>query len=95
MPVQQGTSLQPLAWFPEGIGSIAHICTHPSGRIWAGSVGSYLCLFTLEGGEHIERCSEKESFGLTGNVEGERTDKAIGPNFWKRLWARTRKLLKP
>ena len=28
---------------------IAHLCTHPSGRIWANSVGSYLCLFTLEG----------------------------------------------
>jgi hypothetical protein len=45
--VQHATSLQPLAWLPE---ALAHLCTHPFGRIWAGGVGNYLCLFTLEGG---------------------------------------------
>jgi WD40 repeat protein len=38
---------QPLAWFPEAVSDLA---THPSGRTWAGGVGDYLCLFTLEGG---------------------------------------------
>ena len=44
--IQQATSQQSLAWFPE---SIYHLCTHSSARIWAGSAGSYLCLFKLEG----------------------------------------------
>jgi hypothetical protein len=52
VPNTIGTQLYS-AWFPE---AIAILCTHPSDRIWAGSVGSYLCLFMLEGGEHIERC---------------------------------------
>jgi len=90
--VHETTSLRPIAWFPE---AIAHLSTHSSGRIWAGSLGSYLCLFTLEGGEHIDRSRQTESFGLTDKVEAVRRDKAIGPSFWQRLWARTRKLLKP
>jgi hypothetical protein len=34
------------AWF--GL-ALQHISTHPSGRIWAGAVFSYLALFALEG----------------------------------------------
>jgi len=41
------TPLPPLAWFPD---RIANLYTHPSDRIWAGSVESCLSLFTLEGG---------------------------------------------
>jgi WD40 repeat protein len=37
---------QPVAWFPT---ALLHIATHPSGRIWAGAVTNYLCLFALEG----------------------------------------------
>jgi hypothetical protein len=36
-----------VARFPE---SLACIVTHPSGRSWAGGVGSYVCILRLEGG---------------------------------------------
>jgi WD40 repeat protein len=29
--------------------TLRDIVTHPSGRTWAGYLGNYLCLFTLEG----------------------------------------------
>jgi hypothetical protein len=35
-----------VAWLPE---ALFDITTHPTGRIWAGKVGKYLVLFTLEG----------------------------------------------
>ena len=35
-----------VAWFPAAMNPIA---THPSGRIWAGSVGNHLYLIRLEG----------------------------------------------
>jgi len=37
-----------VAWFPAGLERIA---THPSGQAWAGTAGSHLHLFTLEGGD--------------------------------------------
>jgi WD40 repeat protein len=37
---------QPVAWFPQALHEIA---SHPSGRLWAGAAGNYLCLFILEG----------------------------------------------
>ena len=37
----------PVAWFPIGLDKIT---THPTQSIWAGGVGSYLCLIKLEGG---------------------------------------------
>src|SRR5262249_47742774 len=45
--IESASTMQTVAWFPFTLDRLA---THPSGRIWAGSVGSYLCLFTLEGG---------------------------------------------
>jgi hypothetical protein len=95
-PGRQGSALPfpgaPIAWFALAVSDIA---SHPGGRAWSGRIANYLCLFALEGGEHIQRCRQTESFGLTGIVEGVRTAKATGPNFWQGLWARTRKLLNP
>jgi WD40 repeat protein len=45
--IESSATGEPLAWFPMSVG---HIVTHPSGRNWAGSVGNYMCLFSLEGG---------------------------------------------
>ena len=36
----------PIAWFPY---ALSHIATHPSGRLWAGSVGGHLYMIQLEG----------------------------------------------
>jgi telomerase protein component 1 len=44
--VERVALARPLAWFPE---EFAQLATHPSGRIWAGSVGRHICLFSLEG----------------------------------------------
>jgi WD40 repeat protein len=42
------TATELIAYFPEPLEGEG--CTaHPSGRTWAGAVGSYVCLFTLEG----------------------------------------------
>jgi hypothetical protein len=89
--VQEAGSQREIAWIAESPSCIA---THPSGRTWGGA-GFHLCLFTLEGGEHIERCGQTDSLGITGKVEEAGADKAIEPNFWQRLWARTRQLLRP
>jgi WD40 repeat protein len=37
---------EPVAWFPI---ALYYITTHPSGRIWAGSVGNYIYIIQLEG----------------------------------------------
>jgi WD40 repeat protein len=37
---------EPVAWFPD---ALVNITTHPSGRIWAGSVGNHLFIIQLEG----------------------------------------------
>jgi WD40 repeat protein len=37
---------EPVAWFPV---ALLHISTHPSGRIWAGSVANHLYIIQLEG----------------------------------------------
>jgi WD40 repeat protein len=37
---------QPIAWFP---GAVRNIVTHPSGRIWAGSMANHLYIIQLEG----------------------------------------------
>ena len=44
--IEEAATGRPLAWLP-----FTHddITTHPLGRTWAGAVGEYLCLFTLEG----------------------------------------------
>jgi WD40 repeat protein len=76
--VLEAASQQPLAWFPE---SIAHLCTHPSGRIWAGCVGSYLCLFTLEGRLLGPPQQANASFGL----------RAWMPTFVSSVWRALRK----
>jgi WD40 repeat protein len=48
--IETAASGQPLAWFSEFLEQfVTHPVTHPSGRTWAGSIGNYLCLFTLEG----------------------------------------------
>jgi WD40 repeat protein len=39
---------EPTACFPEPF-DLRESASHPSGLIWAGGVGNYLCLFTLEG----------------------------------------------
>ena len=36
----------PVAWFPAELSCIR---THPSGRVWAGAVGDYVCLIRLVG----------------------------------------------
>ncbi|HEX3654177.1 MAG TPA: AAA family ATPase [Pirellulales bacterium] len=87
--VHEASSQKALAWFPE---AFADFCTHPSGRIWAGFVANHICLFTLEDGEHFERGKQTDFYEFTDNVQGVPTDKPIGPNFWQRLWARTRTL---
>jgi WD40 repeat protein len=38
---------QPVAWFSP---AMCNISTHPSGRVWAGSVGNHLYIIELEGG---------------------------------------------
>jgi WD40 repeat protein len=43
--VERADSGKPVASFPV---SLDEIVTHPSGRIWAGVVGNYLCLITLD-----------------------------------------------
>jgi WD40 repeat protein len=45
--IEAADSGQPVAWFPTALRRIAAL---PGGRAWAGTTGSYLCLFTLEGG---------------------------------------------
>ncbi|MGA8351711.1 MAG: hypothetical protein WB773_28235, partial [Isosphaeraceae bacterium] len=45
--IEPASSGEAVAWFPVGL---THRATHPSGRIWAGSVGNHLYLIRLEGG---------------------------------------------
>jgi WD40 repeat protein/serine/threonine protein kinase len=44
--VEVTATRQAIAWFPL---AVEQIVPHPSGRTWAGGVGAYVCLFTLEG----------------------------------------------
>jgi hypothetical protein len=37
---------EPIGWFPA---VLEYISTHPSGRMWAGSVGNHLYIIQLEG----------------------------------------------
>jgi WD40 repeat protein len=46
--IERASDGQAVAWFPAALDGIA---THPSGRVWAGSVRSRLYLIRLEGGE--------------------------------------------
>jgi WD40 repeat protein len=48
--IEDAAKGQVVARFPQ---SLSHTVTHPSGRSWAGGVGSYLCVFRLEGGERV------------------------------------------
>jgi WD40 repeat protein len=44
--IQNSSSGEAVAWFelpPE------NITAHPSGRLWAGTIAEYVCLFALEG----------------------------------------------
>ena len=47
MVLEDAATAQPIAWFPI---ALSHIVTHPLGRAWAASDGSYLCIIQLEGG---------------------------------------------
>jgi WD40 repeat protein len=47
--IENGFRSDVAAWYPV---PLTGIVTHPFGRGWAGSVASYLCLITLEGGRH-------------------------------------------
>jgi WD40 repeat protein len=46
--IERANDGQAVAWFPA---ALEHIATHPSGRVWAGSVGNHLYLIRLEGAE--------------------------------------------
>jgi WD40 repeat protein len=56
-----------VAWFPT---ALDHISTHPSGRMWAGAAANYVCIFKLEGGEHIERGRQTGSAVTSGEYAG-------------------------
>jgi WD40 repeat protein len=43
--IEPASGGEAVAWFPAALG---HLATHPSGRIWAGSVGNHLYLIRLE-----------------------------------------------
>jgi WD40 repeat protein len=44
--IEPASGAEPIAWFPA---ALDHITTHPSGRIWAGSVDKHLYIIQLEG----------------------------------------------
>jgi len=44
--IESADTGEAVVWLPE---TVDYIATHPSGRMWAGAVGSYLCLLRLEG----------------------------------------------
>ena len=44
--IEPASGGEAVAWFPAALG---HLATHPSGRIWAGSVRKHLYLIRLEG----------------------------------------------
>ena len=44
--IEPASGGEAVAWFPA---ALMHHATHPSGRIWAGSVGNHLYLIRLEG----------------------------------------------
>ena len=44
--IEPASGGEAVAWFPA---ALEHLTTHPSGRIWAGSVGNHLYLIRLEG----------------------------------------------
>ncbi len=44
--IQPAAAGGPIAWFSD---ALSDITTHPSGRIWAGSVGNHVCIIQLEG----------------------------------------------
>ena len=44
--IEDAANGTPLAWFPLAIKAFA---SHPTDPLWAGGVGNYVCLFTLEG----------------------------------------------
>ena len=44
--IEPASGGEAIAWFPT---ALEHHATHPSGRIWAGSVGKHLYLIRLEG----------------------------------------------
>ncbi len=45
--IEPASGGEPIAWFPEALDNIT---THPSGRVWAGSVGHHVHIIQLEGG---------------------------------------------
>jgi WD40 repeat protein len=54
----------PIAWFSV---ALYRKTTHPNGRIWAGGVRSYLCLFQLEGLRTLgDRGAEAQPFADRG-----------------------------
>ncbi len=55
--VERADSSQRVAWYPASLGELV---THPSGCKWAGAVGSYLCLITLEGGNTLPAENEPQ-----------------------------------
>jgi len=48
--IEPASGGEAVAWFPA---ALLHHATHPSGRIWAGSVGNHLYLIRLEGGPDL------------------------------------------
>jgi WD40 repeat protein len=45
--IEPASGGEAVAWFPA---ALEHLATHPSGRIWAGTVRNHLYLIRLEGG---------------------------------------------
>jgi WD40 repeat protein len=55
--IERADDGKPIAWFPV---VLAHIVTHPSGRIWAGAAGKHPYIISIEGiGEPVARESFK------------------------------------
>ncbi|MFI5458011.1 MAG: DUF4062 domain-containing protein [Isosphaerales bacterium] len=44
--IEPASGGEAVAWFPA---ALEHLATHPSGRIWAGTVNNHLCIIKLEG----------------------------------------------
>jgi hypothetical protein len=47
--IERASGDEAVAWFPAQLENLA---THPSGRIWAGSMGNHLYVIRLEGEPH-------------------------------------------
>ena len=48
--IEPASGGEAVAWFPA---ALEHLATHPSGRIWAGSVDKHVYLIRLEGGPNL------------------------------------------